>query len=346
MVFIGGEQDAFLITAAIVTGILIICVLFLHFLRVRIYKYIKKKTSVSTMKLIKLETPIIIIMIILGMQIVLGTILKDSVEVTPAISNLISTIIIIIVTYILIIISGIMLEKWGAHIHKARRDDTHEEIIPLMRSIISIILGLMAFIFILQMWDVAVGTLLASLGIAGVILGFAFKDTLTNIFGGLALMADDSFRKGDLIELPDGEIGYIDEITLRSTKIRNFDSEEVLVPNGALANMKIKNYARPNKILRIAINISVAYGSDPDKVEKVVLEEIKKHDSILKYPKPSILFLKMADYSLDFRAYGHIKDYHKLYKIRSDLTKKIYNALRKNKIAIPFPTRTIYTKKI
>jgi len=333
------KQD-FAVTAIIIVLILVTIVI-LEIFRKRIYTFFKKKTSISKLNLVKLEFPAIMLLVVLGGQIIIDKLLKDY-SAGAAIGKTTTTILIIVITYILMIVGGFIIDAWSSHLHRVRRDDSHEEIIPLTKSITNIILSLIAVIFILQTWEVAVGALLASLGVAGLILGFAFKDTLTNIFGGLLLIIDDSFRKGDLIELPDGEIGYVEETNLRSTKLKNFDNEEVLIPNGSLVNMKIKNYAHPSKSIRIRITVSIAYGSDVDKAESVIMNVINKKKETLRYPKPILFFEKMGDYALELKVMFYIKDYHELFQVKSDSTKEIYSALRKSNITIPFPSRTLY----
>ncbi len=242
-------------------------------------------------------------------------------------------------------ISSLIIDSWSNHIHKIRRDDTHEEIIPLAKSITNIILSLIALVFILQTWDVAVGALLASLGVAGLILGFAFKDTLTNIFGGLLLILDNSFRKGDLIELPDGEIGYVEETNLRSTKMKNFDNEEVIIPNGVLVNLKIKNYAHPSRAIRIRIPVPIDYNSDIQAAEALVFDILSKKREVLRYPKPAILLDRIGEYALELRVLFYIKDYHELFQVKSDVTKEIFSTFKKKGIKVPYPSRTIHIDK-
>ena len=85
--------------------------------------------------------------------------------------------------------------------------------------------------------------MLASLGIAGLALSLALRDTLANVFGGIALIMDKNFKVGDTVKLESGESGKVLDIGLRSTKIRTWDNEVIIMPNGLLANAKTINYA-------------------------------------------------------------------------------------------------------
>jgi len=317
----------------------------MYLLRKYVSKHFRRKTSPSSKALLKLETPIILMGVVLAAEIVINKILEAESSVAFTVSEISKTLIVIAVTYVLIVIGDMALIKWSRQLDDNGNNTAHEEVLPLLKSIKNIVLSVAGIFFILQIWGVVIGGLVASLGIAGLVLSFAFKDTLSNIFGGISLILDDSFKKGDLVELNDGEIGYIEEINLRSTKIRNFDSEEVIIPNGLMANIKIKNYAHPTKTLRIRIDFSVAYGTDTEKVEKVVMNLVRAKENILKYPKPAIFLLKMGEYSLEFRVLFFVKDFHDFYVIKSKITKDVYNTLIKNKIEIPYPVRTIISKK-
>ena len=328
----------------IVAGSLIVIIILLHLFRKHILKKISKRTHFNRNELSHLETPLILIASVLALEIVVTKIINVYLNVDIQILNITRTLLIIFLTYLLTIVASIILDKWSKRVKHSAREATHEEILPLAKSATNIILVLAATLMILETWGVQIGGLVASLGIAGLILSFAFKDTLANIFGGISMMMDNSFSKGDLIELLDGEVGYVMEINLRSTKIKNFDSQEVLVPNGLLANSKIKNYAKPSRVTRIKIAASIAYGSDVDKFKKIINELVAKQKYVLRYPKQDILFLKMSDYSLDFSILFFINNFNNLYSIKSEMTEKIYKELGKNNITIPFPTRTIYAE--
>jgi len=133
---------------------------------------------------------------------------------------------------------------------------------------------------------------------------------------------------------------------LRSTKLKTYDNEVIFIPNGSLANAKIKNFTEPDFSIRVNVNFGVEYGSDPAEVQKVVLEALKKIDTVIKEPKPAVQFLNMSDFSLDFIARAWVKEYTQAYSTKLKMTDEIYKVLNKAKIGIPFPTHTIYTKTV
>ncbi|MGE0793420.1 MAG: mechanosensitive ion channel family protein [Candidatus Woesearchaeota archaeon] len=325
--------------------IIIISVLAANLFLVLFKKFIEKVHSKNQAKvdnklILKIEHPVIILTILLGAQIALNKISPDSLTY----SNILQTIIVIIATYMFIEISLLVLDLWN----KQNKQDNiafHSEVMPLMKSLMRITFSITGVLIILQIWGIAVITLLTSLGIMGLVLGFAFKDSMANIFGGISLILDDSLHKQDVIELDNGERGEVVEINLRSTKIKTLDNNYLIIPNGIMSNSKFYNYNEPTETYRIAIDFSVAYGSDVNKVKEVVLDVLKGRNDILKFPKRSLRLMKMAEFSLNFTLYFFISDYHNMFDIKDEITQNIYEALRKNRIEIPFPTRIIYTRK-
>ena len=124
-----------------------------------------------------------------------------------------------------------------------------------------------------------------------------------------------------------------------------FDNELMIVPNGKVASNKIQNVALPEPKIRIVVQFSVAYGSNVEKVKKLVLGEIKKLKYFVDGPAPKVRFLEMGDSSLNFKAYFYIDSFE--YKLLSvdEANTRIYNILNKNKIEIPFPQRDVHIKK-
>ncbi|MFH1682821.1 MAG: mechanosensitive ion channel family protein, partial [Candidatus Woesearchaeota archaeon] len=156
---------------------------------------------------------------------------------------------------------------------------------------------------------------------------------------------DENFEVGDKVKLESGDLGEILDIGLRSTKIRTYDNEVIYVPNGYLANSRILNYTRPTAKIRVGVEFGVVYGSDVKKVQKVVMDVIKGMEEVLDDPAPAVQFLQMADFALNFKAYFWVPDWKNSYSKKLEATEKIYNALNKAKISIPFPTSTVYLKK-
>ncbi|MBU1975812.1 MAG: mechanosensitive ion channel family protein [Nanoarchaeota archaeon] len=279
----------------------------------------------------------IIIVFILGLDLALQRIIFEN----DVVFLVLRSLMVLLFTLLVIEISILMLDMWGKHMTRKKGHEFHEEVMPLTHSVVKVILFLIALLFILEFWGVEVWTLLASLGVAGVILGLALKDSLTNVFGGISLILDKTFKAGDVIQVEDSELGEVMMINLRSTRVLTYDEKIVSIPNGVLANSRITNYSQPGDLLRLFIEFGVAYGTDPEKINHIILTATKKHRKVLDKPRPEVRFVKMGEYSLDFRLdlctrFHSIKS---LEKLKDSITRMIYAVLTENKIQIPYPTR-------
>jgi small-conductance mechanosensitive channel len=317
---------------------------FAKFIFRKILKPLTKKTKTKVDDLIIKSISSIVFYIILVLGIKFGL---QYFELKTAIyNNLINTLLIIIVAVLMIRIINNFFKHWAEEWKFKTKTTTDERVIPLLQKILKAVIIILAVIFVFTAWNINISPLLATAGIAGLAIGLAVKDSLANILGGLQLVLDKTFKVGDKVELESGEMGVIMDIGLRSTKLKTYDNEVIYIPNGSLANAKIKNFTQPDISIRVNVNFGVEYGSDPEKVQKVVLEAIKKIDTVIEEPEPVVQFLNMSDFSLDFVARAWVEEYTQAYSTKLKMTDEIYEALNKAKIGIPFPTRTIYTKAI
>ncbi len=243
--------------------------------------------------------------------------------------------------YIVDILVAIGYRDFGEKVH----GKINESLLQFFHSMLIIIAIVSAFLVILSSWGIAIGPLLAGLGVAGVAVAFALQSTLSNVFGGISMLLDKSINVGDLVDLDDGTIGHVLKINLRSTKIRTLNDKLVIVPNGKLSESNIKNVALPSPVTRIVVPFSVAYGSDIAKVKKVVLTELKKIKGVVGNKKPLVRFLEMADSSLNFKAYFYVESFDLMQSAVDDANTRIYNALNKSGLEIPFPQMDVNLKK-
>lgn len=302
----------------------------------------KTKTKVDDLIIKSISSIIFYIIIVLGFKI---SIQHFEFE-TSLYSSLVDSLLIIIVTFLVLRIITDFTKHWLKEWAAKTKSTADDRLIPLVAKILKTVVIILAFIFIFDVWSINISPLLATAGIAGLAIGFAVRDSLTNILGGIQLVLDKTFKVGDKIELETGELGVILDIGLRSTKLRTYDNEVIYIPNGSLANAKIKNFTVPDISLRVNVNFGVEYGSDPERVRQVILEAISKIDKVLEEPEPVVQFLNMSDFSLDFVARAWVASYGDAYSTKLTMTDVIYQALNKAKIGIPFPTRTIYTKNV
>jgi len=203
-----------------------------------IFKNWAKKTQIDDkiLKLRKIKTPLLLLAITLIFKII---IVKFKLS-TPVLQNIISSIIIASVFWLIIIIFSSIIIFWQSWFEKKHQPRLGQTIFPLFQKIVSTILFLIAAVWILKRWNYDIGPLLAGLGLIGFVVGMALKDTLSSIIAGIFMILDGTLAIGDKIKLfsPPQE-GVISEIGLRKTKIKTLENQVLLVPNSVLAKATI-----------------------------------------------------------------------------------------------------------
>ncbi len=302
----------------------------------------KTKTKIDDLIVASVSSVIFYFILFLGVRLGLGYFEPPQV----ILISLVDSLLIVIFTLTLLKIINGFSKQWMKDWKSKTKTTVDDRLIPLVQKVLKAIVMILAVIFIFSAWKVNISPLIAATGIAGIAVSFAVKDSLTNILGGLQLVLDKTFKVGDKVQLESGEVGVILDIGLRSTKLKTFDNEVIYIPNGNLANAKIKNFTQPDLSVRVNVDFGVEYGSDPEKVKDVVLKAISKIEGVLDDPPPAVLFIKMSDFSLDFIARVWVGSYTEAFSTKLKMTDEIYEALNKAGIGIPFPTRTIYTKQL
>ena len=190
-------------------------------------------------------------------------------------------------------------------------------------------------IMVLQTVGIDPSALIAGIGIAGIALGFAARDTVENIISGVSILVDQPFRIGDTV-IVEGTYGVISEITLRTTRIRTPKNEVLVVPNQQMANEKVLNHTIAGA-LRIEIPFSVAYKEYPDEARKIVLALTHGDDRLLEHPAPRVVVNALNSSSIDLSLWVYVPNARHERQITYDYTEDIREALRKADIEIPFP---------
>lgn len=195
---------------------------------------------------------------------------------------------------------------------------------------------------------VSIMPILTALGVGGLAVALALQDTLANLFAGLHLIASRQIRPGDFLRLDSGEEGVVTDITWRSTTIKTFPNNLVIVPNSRLASAIVTNYNLPDSIVKVYVPIGVSYDSDLQKVEAVTKEVAR---SVMKEvpggvadAEPVIRYNKFGDFSIDFTVIMFANEFQSQYLLRHEFIKRLHVRYRHEAIEIPFPIRTIYSK--
>jgi len=210
-----------------------------------------------------------------------------------------------------------------------------------------IIIGLL---IIMSVLGISITPLITALGVGGLAVALALQDTLANLFAGIHILVERTIRVGDFIKLESGQEGYVDDITWRTTRVRMLPNNMVVIPNSKLSQSIVTNYYLPEKRMSLLISIGVSYSSDPEKVEKILVEETKNAvgqiPGLLGDPEPFVRFIPgFGDSSLDFTLICQVQEFVDQYLAQHELRKRIFKRFKQEGIDIPFPHRTVYLRE-
>jgi MscS family membrane protein len=215
--------------------------------------------------------------------------------------------------------------------------------------ILKILIGGIGLGAILQVWGINVTALIASLGLGGLAFALAAKDTASNLFASFALLADKSIRIGEWIKV-DGVEGTVEDIGMRTTKIRSFQKSLITVPNQIIANNPIENFSRRG-IRRIKMRIGLTYSSSGEQVQTIV-DEIKymlhSHKGISRKDTLLVNFESFGDSALNIFIYTFTStaNWDKYLEIREDIHFKIMKIVEENDASFAFPSQSIYVEQL
>ncbi len=220
---------------------------------------------------------------------------------------------------------------------------------PVLRKIGATVIIIGGLIYALSSIGVEVTALLAGAGVLGLVIAFAAQDTLSNFFSGIHLLIDRPFKIGDVISLEPGQYTRVENVGMRSTRLYSiFDHELIIMPNNMVANQKIINLVKPDVRIRKRFTVSVAYGSDLEKVIKIFFNTAKKHPNVVKEKgfEPVVRFSDFGESGLEFTIILWIDEVMNQWKVLHDVRLEIDALFRKENITIPFPQRTVWLNKI
>jgi len=216
------------------------------------------------------------------------------------------------------------------------------DVVLFFKNLFRVIAIVASLLILLSIWKVNLTPLFASAGIAGIALALAAKDTLANLFGGISIFMDRTFKVGDYIVIDDVNRGEVKEIGIRSTRIKTRDDMMITIPNSIIANSKIINESAPVPSFRLRVPVSVAYGSNIDKVEEVLLAVAYNSPDLLKEPKPNVKLRSLGSSSLDFELLVWVVDPSRRGLELHFLLKAVYQAFHDHGIVIPFQQMDIH----
>ena len=310
------------------------------FSKVLVRLTVKTDTDLDDKLIAVLRRPIFITVVCVGLYSAISVLNLDA-TVKSALRSLVHTVLIIVWLSASMRLCSTILEGFSRLADRVTWIESRTA--PLFDNVAKLLLFGGAVYFLLVAWDLDLAPWLASAGVAGIAIGFAAKDSLANLFGGIFVIMDSPYKIGDYINLDSGERGKVIKIGLRSTRLLTRDDVEVTVPNGVIANAKVVNESGgPWQKRRVAVTVGVAYGSDVKQVSELLMKSAERVDWIASDPPPRVRFTEMGDSALVFRVLGWIREPELRGRAIDALNTAIYEDLNAAGIKIPFPQRTIH----
>ena len=187
-----------------------------------------------------------------------------------------------------------------------------------------------------------IGVVLAALGVG---LGFGLQEIVSNFVCGIILLLERPIRIGDVVTVA-GTTGKVDRINIRATTIVNGDNQSMIVPNREFITGNLVNWTLKDKILRVAIKLSVAYGTDPDRVVELLLSIARQDPDVLLNPAPSAALEGFGDSALLFGLYTFVPDPGLAGGVRHRLCTEVQRRFVADGIVIPFPTHELHLNRV
>jgi small-conductance mechanosensitive channel len=232
--------------------------------------------------------------------------------------------------------------------HLASRTETKADdiLFDLLNKFAGVIVYAIAIVLALDMLGINVMPFVAGAGVLGVALGFAAKDTLSNLIAGILLIIDRPFEVGDRIEVwsaPTGSATWGDvlDVGLRATRIKTTDNIVIIIPNNQIMTRDIVNYTTITSSIRVRINIGVGYGSDIEKAKGLIREAALEADWVLREPAPKVVVRNFGESSVDLQLRVWIGNARRRMDTISHVTDRVHTIFAREGIEIPYPKRDI-----
>ena len=218
-------------------------------------------------------------------------------------------------------------------------------LIPLLRRVSSLLIYGLGGLLILDQLNVTISPLIAALGLGGLAVALALQPTLANLFAGGYVMSEGIISSGDYIELEGGIAGYVLEVGWRSTRIRTWSNNLVVIPNSRFAETIVTNYQEPYPMVNVYVTCGTSYDSDLYQVEQVcreVMEELieSSPDAVKEYGA-YFGFDGFGDSNVDFWLFIQARDRLASFKLRSSLIQMVHQRFKEENIVINYPVRTL-----
>jgi MscS family membrane protein len=340
--FYGNTVGDWSISLAIIIGILAAAKI-LYWIFTRIIKSLvsRTKTKLDDIIVDMLEEPIVLIVTIIGVWFAVGR-LTFSEQAVDGISKGYWFMITLAVAWLLARLVDAVIKEYVVPLTQKTENDLDDQVVPIIRKAIRATIWILGVIVALNNAGYNVGALLAGLGIGGLALAMAAKDTVANIFGGITIFTDKPFKINDRIKV-NGFDGTVSEIGIRSTRLKTLENRIVTIPNSKFTDGMVENVSsEPSR--KVVLKLGLTYGTTAEKIQAGMkaLKSIVDENEALE-ENSVISFTEFGDFSLGILFIYYIRKEADIMNAQTEVNMEIKQRFEKEGIEMAFPTQTVYT---
>lgn len=299
----------------------------------------KSKTRIDDLIVDMLEEPLIYVFALGGIWFAIKR-LTFTDQVSSYLNNGFWFVLILVVTWLIARLLEALIDEYLTPIVEQSESDVDDQLLPVARKIIKYAIWILGIIIALNNAGFNVGAVLAGLGIGGLALAMAAKDTVANFFGGFTIFTDKPFVLGDRIKVG-GYDGFVEEVGLRSTRIKTLAGTMLTVPNMKFTDNIVENVTlEPSR--KVTLNLGLTYDTPEDKIQLAmdILKDIIAHTDGAEDNVP-VGFNSFGDFSLGIIFIYYIKKEADILQVQTDVNMQILKRFNENKLEFAFPTQSI-----
>ena len=252
---------------------------------------------------------------------------------------------ILMITYGVAKVVEVGIAWYGHNVMSRTETDLDDRLLGPLRRVIPWIIYVVGVLVALDSVGVSISPLLAGLGIAGLAVALAIQPTLNNFLSGTYIVAEGIFEEGDFIELESGFSGFVIDVGWRSTKLRSFMNNFVVIPNAKLVDSIITNLNRPTPPVNVIVYCGVSYDEDLDVVERIATEAsakvIEESEHAIKTEAPFLGFETFGESNVVFWVFVQATDRLGSFVLQGEIVKGLHARFRREGIVINYPVRKL-----
>ena len=216
----------------------------------------------------------------------------------------------------------------------------------LGEKLVSIVVWVLTVLIGIDVLGISLTALTVFSGALGLAVGFGLQKTFGNLIAGIILLMDRSIKPGDVIAIADGKgtaVGQVKKIGIRAVSVTTRDAIEYLIPNEILMTSQVENWSYSSRDVRVRVPVTVAYGTDIERAESLMIQAARAVKRVHNEPSPSVWLKAFGDNAIEFEIQCWIDDPEEgVGNVRSDVLKQVWHLFRENGVEIPFPQRVVH----